>query len=78
LYCDIPEANSLTIGIMAILAQQEREMISARTKAALAAKKARGETLGKKENFTDQGRRKGAKAMQAEAANNLNNRRATG
>jgi DNA invertase Pin-like site-specific DNA recombinase len=76
--CDIPEANSLTIGIMAILAQQEREMISARTKAALAAKKARGETLGKPENFSLAGRKKGAATMKAKAANNLNNRRATG
>jgi DNA invertase Pin-like site-specific DNA recombinase len=34
----MPEANALTIGIMAIIAQQEREMISKRTKEALQAK----------------------------------------
>lgn len=34
--CDMPDANDLTIGIMALVAQQEREAISARTKAALA------------------------------------------
>jgi len=42
--CDLPEANSLTIGIIACMAEYERQMISERTKAGLAAKKARGET----------------------------------
>lgn len=36
---DMPEANTLTIGIFAVLAQHERELISSRTKAALGAKK---------------------------------------
>lgn len=35
---DMPEANELTIHVMAVVAQAERKMISARTKAALAAK----------------------------------------
>jgi DNA invertase Pin-like site-specific DNA recombinase len=43
---DIPEANTLTLGVMAVLAQHEREIISARTKAALAARRARGQPLG--------------------------------
>jgi DNA invertase Pin-like site-specific DNA recombinase len=33
--CDMPDANNLTIGIMALIAQHERETISTRTKAAL-------------------------------------------
>src|SRR4051812_48493787 len=36
----MPEANEMVVGIMAVVAQAERKMISARTKAALAQKRA--------------------------------------
>lgn len=44
--CDLPQANRFTIHVMAALAEMEAEMISARTKAALAEAKKRGVRLG--------------------------------
>lgn len=44
--CDMPDANSVTIGILAVLAQEERERTSRRTKKALAELIKKGVKLG--------------------------------
>jgi DNA invertase Pin-like site-specific DNA recombinase len=48
---DNPAVTPLTLHVLAAVAEQEAKMISARTKAALGAAKARGVTLGKPENL---------------------------
>jgi DNA invertase Pin-like site-specific DNA recombinase len=55
---DVPELNTLTLGIFASVAEYEREKISERTTAALQAKKKRGERLGNPDNLTSAGRAK--------------------
>ena len=68
---DLPEANDLTVGIMALVAQQEREAISRRTKEALAVARSRGAKLGNPNGAAALRRAgKGGAPLRAEIARN--------
>lgn len=66
---DNPEANELTIHILASMAQHERQMISTRIKEALQKTKERGTKLGNPKNLsnTSKGRQIGTKVSKQKA-----------
>ena len=77
---DFPEANELTIHILASIAQHEAKVISTRIKEALAVKKVQlqkqGKKLGTPKNLTSDARSRGVEIVKINAKNNVNNERA--
>jgi DNA invertase Pin-like site-specific DNA recombinase len=69
---ELPELNTLTLGIFGSVAQWERELISSRTKNGLAALKARGVKLGTPTNLTVDARKKGVKSIVKKRVENEN------
>lgn len=76
--CDMPDANVMTIGIMAILAEQDNRTRSERQKDQYASKRARGlgHTFGHAANFTAETRALGPAKRRSEAQNSQANRTA--
>ena len=69
---ELPELNTLTLGIFGSVAQWERELISNRTKNGLAALKARGVKLGSPSNLTLDARKKGVESIIKKRVENEN------
>lgn len=79
IFCDFPQANKMVLHILSAISQYEAELTASRTKAALQAKKARGEKLGNPEHLMDKHMQAIAKSNQTnsdKAKNNPNNKRA--
>jgi DNA invertase Pin-like site-specific DNA recombinase len=70
---DMPEANEVTIHIMAAIAQQEAKAISVRVKEGLAQST---KQLGNPQNLTLEARKKGLESIKHKAKNNPHNKRA--
>ena len=75
--CDMPTATPFTIHIFAALAQQEREFISQRTKAALSAKRQKDPTWKPgTDNLTPEARQKSRKVISDKARSDDSTRKA--
>lgn len=74
--CDMPEMNTLNVGIFAVMAQHEREVIAERTRKAIRTKIENGQKWGNAQNFSDATRAMGREAKTNKARNNGNNMRA--
>ena len=78
-FCDFPQANKMVLHIISAISQYEAELIAARTRASLQAKKARGFKLGNPEHLLTkhkQAIQNSIKTCRAKADNNPNNKRA--
>lgn len=74
--CDLPEFNTLSLAVIAAMAQQERELISSRTKAALNELKKNNVKLGTPTNLVnnmDKAIKKSVETRKMKALNNDNN-----
>ena len=76
--CDLPEFNTLTLGIFAAFAQYEAERISDRTKKALDAKKARGDKEWRVGGFSAEDRARSLSVRKENRRNNKDYQRALG
>ena len=74
-FCDMPQVNTMILGVFASVAQYERELTSKRTKDALSAKKAQGFKLGNEKGIDlSKANEASAKARTEKARNDKNNR----
>lgn len=78
-FCDFPQANKMVLHIISAISQYEAELIAARTRASLQAKKSRGFRLGNPEHLLgkhEQAIQNSIKTCKTKADNNPNNKRA--
>ena len=78
-FCDFPQANKMMLHILSAISQYEAELIAARTRSALQAKKVRGFRLGNPEHLMDkheQAIQNSIRTCRQKADNNPNNTRA--
>lgn len=78
-FCDFPQANKMVLHIISAISQYEAELIAARTKASLQAKKSRGFKLGNPEHLLEkhkQAIQNSINTCKAKADSNPNNKRA--
>jgi len=75
--CDQPQANKFTVHIFAALAEQERDLISERTRRALQVLKKQGKQLGSPQNLTAAAHAEGLATRQRNARQHEGNRQAT-
>ena len=73
---DIPDLNTLNLGIYSTICQHERETTANRTRLALAELKKQGKKLGSPKNLTLEAIYKGISTVKENARNNDNNRQA--
>lgn len=76
--CDLLQFNTLTLAVFCAMAQQERELISSRTRVALAELKRKGKQLGSSSNLVnniDKAINNSIRTRKQKALNNENNRK---